>query len=226
MTLMAGALAVTVAILVGGLLGSFVDAASDRTQAQTAADAAALAAVAESVPGADGRHDAVAARFARANGAELIACDGCEPGSTSLVVTVRVDGVEARARATLDPNAFLPADLTFDRHGLHPALAHHLRRLIAEAGGEVRVISGWRPRDRQAELWSAALARYGDAETADDWVARPGTSMHERGLAADLGGNLELAADLATRLDLPLHRPLPNEPWHFELIGSGWPGGS
>ena len=225
MTLLMGGLAVAVAVTICGLLGAFADAASDRARAQTAADAASLAAVAESVPGADGLHDVVAKRFARANGAELIGCEGCEPGSTSLVVTVSVDGVEARARATLDPNAFLPADLAFDGYGLDPGLARYLGRLIAEARGEIRVVSGWRSSDRQQELWSAALAEYGSAEAADDWVARPGTSMHERGLAVDLGGDLQLAADLVTRLNLPLHRPLPNEPWHFELIGSGFTDG-
>ena len=44
--------------------------------------------------------------------------------------------------------------------------------------------------------------------------------MHERGLAVDLAGDLDLAIEIIGRLDLPLHRPLPNEPWHFELLGS------
>jgi hypothetical protein len=44
--------------------------------------------------------------------------------------------------------------------------------------------------------------------------------MHERGLAVDLGGDVEEAAELVRKLGLPLHRPLANEPWHFELAGS------
>jgi LAS superfamily LD-carboxypeptidase LdcB len=55
---------------------------------------------------------------------------------------------------------------------------------------------------------------------ADDWVARPGSSMHERGLAIDLGGDLDLARSLAATLGLPLVQPLENEPWHFELVGA------
>jgi hypothetical protein len=219
MVLVAG-IVVTVSLVVGTLLGVFEDAAADRARAQAAADAAALAAVAESVPGAEGLHEVAARRFARANGATLVSCVGCEPGSTSLVVTVQIEGVEARARATLDPNAFLPANLSFDGHGLHPSLERSLHALIEAARGEVRLVSGWRSRDRQEDLWSAAVAKYGDPETADDWVARPGTSMHERGLAVDLGGNLELAEALVAQLELPLYRPLPNEPWHFELVGS------
>jgi hypothetical protein len=214
-------LVVTISLALGGLFGVFVGAATDRTRAQTAADAAALAAVAESAPGSRGLHEAAAERLARSNGGELISCEGCEPGTTSVIVTVSVDGVEARARATLDPNAFLPADLGFDGYGLHPTLERSVKDLIAAGRGQIRLVSGWRSRDRQEELWSAALARYGDPEVADDWVARPGTSMHERGLAVDLGGDLELAASLVERLDLPMHRPLPNEPWHFELLGGG-----
>ncbi|MEA2485709.1 MAG: D-alanyl-D-alanine carboxypeptidase, partial [Actinomycetota bacterium] len=57
-------------------------------------------------------------------------------------------------------------------------------------------------------------------EAADDWVAPPGGSMHERGLAVDLGGDLQLAVRIVAQLHLPLWRPLMNEPWHFELIGS------
>ena len=44
--------------------------------------------------------------------------------------------------------------------------------------------------------------------------------MHERGVAVDLGGDLQLAASLIARLHLPMWRPLPNEPWHFELAGA------
>jgi hypothetical protein len=69
-------------------------------------------------------------------------------------------------------------------------------------------------------LWAEALVKYRDPEVADDWVARPGRSLHEKGLAVDLGGDLELAVSLIARLGLPLHRPLPNEEWHFELTGS------
>jgi hypothetical protein len=44
--------------------------------------------------------------------------------------------------------------------------------------------------------------------------------MHERGLAVDLGGDTGLAARLVADLGLSLYRPLPHEPWHFELVGT------
>lgn len=219
MTLILGGLGLTASLLLGTVFTLFSGLASDRARAQTAADAAALAAVAESAPTEDGLHVDAARRYAEANGAKLVSCE-CDPGTTSVIVTVEVNGVEGRARATLDPNAFLPADLGLNADGLQWPMQHAVERLVAAAGGRVRVVSGWRSPERQAQLWSAALEQYGDAEVADNWVARPGTSMHERGLAVDLGGDLELAASLVEQLDLPLHRPLPNEPWHFELTGA------
>jgi hypothetical protein len=84
----------------------------------------------------------------------------------------------------------------------------------------VRVLSGFRSRAQQSVLWADALATYGDPELADDWVAPPGFSMHERGLAVDLGGDLDLARRLIGELGLPLVQPLSHEPGHYELAGS------
>lgn len=104
--------------------------------------------------------------------------------------------------------------------GLHPALAEAVYRLISASGGRVWLVSGYRSTAHQAILWQAALERYRDPEKADNWVAPPGFSYHERGLAVDLGGDLEYAAALVRRLKLPLWRPMSWEPWHFELAGS------
>ena len=192
---------------------------SQRTRAQTAADAAALAAVAESGPSGGGDPSAVARRFATLNGARLVECL-CDRGATAMQVRVEVDGVIADARAVLDPNALVPVGLGFDAGGLDPRLENAVGRLLEAGRGAIRFVSGYRSTARQAELWSEALERYGTAEAADDWVAPPGSSLHERGLAVDLAGDLALAAGIVRRLGLPLWRPLPNEPWHFELTGS------
>jgi LAS superfamily LD-carboxypeptidase LdcB len=114
----------------------------------------------------------------------------------------------------------MPASMAFDGHGLDPRLKAAVGRLVTAARGRVRVVSGYRSRRDQTALWQQALARYGSVDKADDWVAEPGHSMHERGLAIDLGGDLGLAARLVETMHLPLWRPLANEPWHFELIGS------
>ncbi|MFP5352799.1 MAG: D-alanyl-D-alanine carboxypeptidase family protein [Actinomycetota bacterium] len=215
MTTILGALAVSLALALAGFAADIAQTSATRARAQLAADAAALAAVAESAPYGDGDPERQAAQVARDNGASLIDCL-CPVGTTAVQVKVAVDGVTADARATIDPTAFFPLAATTGT-GLHPVLDRAVQRLLDAAGGRVTLISGWRSTVHQQELWADALRRYGSAEIADDWVARPGSSMHERGLAVDLGGEVEHAADLAEALGLPLQRPLPHEPWHFEL---------
>jgi D-alanyl-D-alanine carboxypeptidase/Putative Flp pilus-assembly TadE/G-like len=188
-------------------------------RAQTAADAAALAAAAESGPYGQGHPRLEARRFAEANGARLMECL-CDPGATAMQVKVSLDAVTAEARAVLDPTLLRVASSAVDARGLDPRLARAVRRLIEASRGAVRVVSGYRSRSEQSALWERALNRYGSPEAADNWVAPPGTSMHERGLAVDLGGDLQRAARLVARQHLPMWRPLANEPWHFELIGS------
>ena len=189
------------------------------TRAQNAADAAALAAVAESVPEAATQPHVQAMRFARLNGARLLECI-CRTGSTAVQVRVAVGDVVARARAVMDPSLLGPLDVFGSIGPLDPRMGTAVTTLLQAARGSLYVTSGFRLRHEQERLWSDALATYGSAEQADDWVARPGSSMHEQGLAVDLGGDLLLARRLVSELRLPLHQPLAHEPWHFELIDS------
>ena len=216
MIVLAGCIGVALSVLSAVFLGHLGEAAALDSRAQAAADAAALAAVAESGPYGSGAPERVAEAYARMNGGEIVECR-CAPGATAVQVAVEVDGALARARAVIDPEAFAPVALG---SGLHPRLEAAVNRLVAASGGRISVTSGARSRAEQQRLWQEALAKYGSAEAADDWVAPPGHSMHEKGLAVDLGGDLALAAELVDRLDLPLWRPMDHEPWHFELIGS------
>lgn len=216
MTLLLGSIGLALVLFLAAFTTDLAAASTLRARAQLAADAAALAAVAEAGPYGRGEQEATAARFADANGARLLECL-CEPGATAVQVRVAVGDVVADARATFDPQMLMPAT-TYTGAGLHPLLQASVDRLLAAAKGAVTLVSGRRSTERQSELWAEALVRYGDAESADDWVARPGTSMHEKGLAVDLGGDLQLAARLVEHLDLPLHRPMSHEPHHFELL--------
>lgn len=92
-----------------------------------------------------------------------------------------------------------------------------LNNLVAASGGRVWIVSGYRDTETQSRLWEEAVAQYGPDE-ARNWVAPPGHSNHEKGIAADLGGDLELAAQLAPQFGL--YRPMDWEPWHFEPVGS------
>lgn len=110
-----------------------------------------------------------------------------------------------------DPGGIVPA--TFDSA---------INKFLAALGGRASISSGTRSPERQQQLWEQALKKYGDPEIADNWVARPGTSRHERGLAKDLK-----YADDATRAEA--HRiaeqyglwfPMSHEPWHVEPIST------
>lgn len=200
------------------------DAATSDARAQLAADAASLAAVAESGPNGSGLPASAARRYAELNDARIVECI-CDPGATAMQVTVAIGDVTATARAEIDPDALAPADLFSATVRLQPMLQTAVTQLLFAGHGSIRVVSGYRSSDEQARLWADALATYGTAERADDWVAPPGGSMHERGLAVDLGGDLMLAQRLVASMGLPLVQPLDNEPWHFELAGARDHGG-
>lgn len=102
--------------------------------------------------------------------------------------------------------------------GMDPAFAAKVKALIQAAGGRVKIVSGHRSKERQTALWEAAKKKYGSVAKARKWVAPPGRSHHEKGQAVDFGGDLELAAQLAERVGLA--RPLKNEFWHYEAVGS------
>ncbi|HEV2756967.1 MAG TPA: M15 family metallopeptidase [Actinomycetota bacterium] len=218
MTVLVAGISVLLVLSLGSGIATVGAAGAARARAQLAADAAALAAVAESAPGGAGRPFEAATEYAAANGGRLVDCF-CDEGATAMQVSVTFDGVTAEARAVMDPALLAPAAMA-GSDGLHPLLAAAVDRLVDASFGRVWVVSGRRTTERQAELWAEALAKYGSAEAADDWVAPPGSSMHEKGLAVDLGGDLAEAARLVDELGLPMHRPLPHEPHHFELWGS------
>ena len=219
MTILIVAFSLLVSLALATFSTALADGAALKARAQAAADSAALAAVAESGPYGSNVQRIVAREYADANGATLVECK-CESWATAVQVTVELDGAIARARAVIDPEAIAPARVWAGAGGLHPALGHAVEDLIKASAGRVRLVSGYRSTERQSELWADAVAKYGDPEVADNWVAPPGRSMHERGLAVDLGGDLELAVHVIDELGLPLWRPLAHEPWHFELQGS------
>jgi hypothetical protein len=74
------------------------------------------------------------------------------------------------------------------------------------------IVSGYRTFAEQSELYRLYLARIGNL------AARPGTSNHERGLAADVHTEaIELVALSDAAYENGLRQPVPGEPWHFEL---------
>ena len=102
-------------------------------------------------------------------------------------------------------------NLSVNTDGIVNPFATRLLRFLDLYGGRVLIISGFRSYAEQAVLWANT------PNTA--FVARPGTSRHEVGQAADLrivdpqvswGDIHTVAAGYGLRF------PLLNEPWHCE----------
>jgi zinc D-Ala-D-Ala carboxypeptidase len=103
---------------------------------------------------------------------------------------------------------------------LDPSLLRALRRAATDAGGdgvEFYVISGWRSRKYQEQLFGEAVSKYGSQEEAARWVATPGTSAHETGNAVDLGYSDATAWLSEHGAGYGLCQIYSNEPWHYEL---------
>ncbi|ODN68841.1 D-alanyl-D-alanine carboxypeptidase family protein [Methylobrevis pamukkalensis] len=97
--------------------------------------------------------------------------------------------------STTDATALLQKQLAGGRSasavtGMKSDFANSLALMIASAPEAVRsatsISSGFRSFQKQAELWDAAVKKYGSEDAARKWVAPPGKSMHNAGNAADL----------------------------------------
>lgn len=125
------------------------------------------------------------------------------------------------------------------KYKLHRLAAEAYLAMVAHARADgieaplLRLNDGYRTRERQEELFKAAVARYGSEEEARLWVAK--FSNHETGRAIDLylGGSNDRAHALDGSLrQLPAYKwleknarrygfypydnPWPGEPWHWE----------
>ncbi|MCW2920511.1 MAG: penicillin-resistant DD-carboxypeptidase [Thermoleophilia bacterium] len=125
----------------------------------------------------------------------------------------------APAAATVAPedagSGLLKGDLT----GIHPELIRRLDALAVASGREIEVISGWRTRHEQEDLYDSFLSGAGNL------AAVPGTSNHETGRAADVYVDGVALASVdgmsAKAAALGLHFPVQGEAWHVEMVGFG-----
>jgi len=110
--------------------------------------------------------------------------------------------------------------------GMNEQFRTNLQRMFSDAPPEIakslRVKSGYRSPERQAELWAGALKKYGSPAAARKWVAPPGNSQHNKGNASDLSYASEEARKWAhaNAANYGLAFPLSNENWHIELAGA------
>lgn len=112
-----------------------------------------------------------------------------------------------------------------DAQNIDPRMLAAMQGLYGAAPEDLRtglsMHSAYRSPERQAELYAAALEKYGSPEAARKWVAPPGKSNHNRGLAIDLTyASPEVREWVhANAANHGLAFPLSNEPWHIELAG-------
>lgn len=129
--------------------------------------------------------------------------------------------------ATDDPATYLSSVLASGKSASHVTgmqvdfqkrLATMIASMPKELQGSVTINSGFRDIARQQELWLQALRKYGSPEAARRWVAPPGRSNHNKGLAADLAYNSDTARQWIHQNagNYGLSFPLKNENWHVE----------
>jgi LAS superfamily LD-carboxypeptidase LdcB len=115
--------------------------------------------------------------------------------------------------------------------GLNSDFSVNLTAFInaAKADGiDLGIASGFRSVERQKQLWEQALKKYGSPEKARKWVAPPGKSSHNKGIAVDLnssgvflGKNKNTKATQwahANAEKYGLHFRMGWEPWHIEPL--------
>lgn len=129
--------------------------------------------------------------------------------------------------ATDDPASYLSSVLASGKNASHVSgmqadfqkrLATMIASMPKDLQGLVTINSGFRSTERQQELWLQALKKYGSPEAARRWVAPPGRSNHNKGLAADLAYNSDTARQWIHQNagNYGLSFPLKNENWHVE----------
>lgn len=150
--------------------------------------------------------DPVRDRAAAARAAlDAIAGGGTPLADIARTVAPVIAQTTAVGASTYSPAAGLGPNADFVRR---------LKALIAASGGRIKVQGnawGYRSTAEQARLYAQK----------PHLAAKPGHSLHEKGLAADLSGDLALAHRLAPQFGLrfPMLNPRGSkyEPWHVQL---------
>lgn len=131
-------------------------------------------------------------------------------------------------------------DILLDRRA-----AERLAECVRAVGGEESIVpvSGWRSQEEQQQIWDDSLAEHG-ADFTRQYVAVPGCSEHQTGLAIDVGLKLPEIDFLCPefpyegicqefRLAAPRYgfverypagkepvTGISHEPWHFRYVGA------
>ncbi len=113
-----------------------------------------------------------------------------------------------------DPDHWLTGDVD-----INMVFASRLAALAKHYNTKINITSGYRSVEEQWAIWNERIKKYPN-ETEKQrrkWVAYPGKSRHQFGIAADVDG---FAKNLSNQDLKPfgLVKPLPNEDWHIEPL--------
>ena len=143
----------------------------------------------------------------------------------------------------MDVSDFMPV-MAGEKVLLLPEAWTALKALLKDiaAGTEITAVSGWRSFNEQVQIYRSSLEENGEDFTRK-YVAWPGCSEHETGLAIDLGQTMDemdfirpafpydgicgrfraLAPDYGFILRYPKEKEaitgISEEPWHFRYVG-------
>ena len=101
--------------------------------------------------------------------------------------------------------------MTGDIEGLDPQLVEKLENLAKGIGETIFITSGYRTLGEQQKLWD-------ESDKSGKWVARPGESKHNMGLAVDVGNETIRAMTNDELAQYGLYKPMDYENWHLEPI--------
>lgn len=96
--------------------------------------------------------------------------------------------------------------------GMSSDLSSRLQQMFAD-NPRLQLNSGFRTRSQQEALYQRYL-------NGGPIAAKPGTSQHEKGMAADIGPASEYGWLAANAGRYGLVRTVKSEPWHFEPVGA------
>lgn len=138
-----------------------------------------------------------------------------KPSSQS--TTIKSGPIPVASGVMADPSQgdqFITLGKNVSLGGVHPEMLRNLKAMAAEygqlTGKTITVNSGFRSQDQQAALYRRDPSK----------AAKPGTSLHERGLALDIqSADLNALEELGLMRKYGFTRPVGAEPWHMEPAG-------
>ena len=220
---------------------------ADRARAAALASATAQDAAAATLADVTARHQALATAHAAADARASDLASFLGVSDTDEDLAARRRAAELAASGQLVPIALPDGTWTYTTEGLppdgdivgvpgssirvHATLAGPVARLLVDARAQGVELdgSGWRSPQRQIELRrqhcgsSYEAVFLAPSSACSPPTARPGRSLHERGLAVDFR-NCSTRSTVCYRwLSANAHRyglfNLPSEPWHWSATG-------